>query len=278
MKTCYLCHRPVKTFLKTKNRSIVRCDSCKLTYTRDATSGPVLREDSEKFTREYLIDARFYNEYFEQVIETIRKYKKPTRVLDVGCGVGLFLQKVKANGWNGVGVDMSKPAVTYARNHGLEVHLGRIEQSSFKTETFDVITLFQTIEHLEDPLKILKKLHSLLKVGGVLLITTPSETSFLARILGKFWFGYRNIEHLYFYNKQSLTAMQKKVGFKKITIRTESSRKLSLPWVLTRIFEYYYNQKSPLASVVLKSRAYWKYLNWITFREPAVNLVSIAFK
>ncbi len=279
MERCYLCNHKTQTFLKVKNISILRCTNCKLTYTLDITPHyGIIREDSTKFVKEYLEEARFYNEYFNAMIETIRRYKNPKYLLDVGCGIGLFLQKIKVIGWKAVGVDMSKAAVGYARAHGLEVYLGKIEEITFKPGTFDVITLFQTIEHIKDPLKTLKKIYSLLLKGGMLLITTPSEESLMARVLGKYWFGYRNIEHLYFFNKQSLASMQKKVGFKKIMIHTEFGRILSVPWVLTRIFEYYYNQKSPLVSLALKSRPYWKYLSKITFREPDVNLVSVAVK
>lgn len=280
MNTCYLCNRPTRIFLKVKNKSILRCDNCKLTYTRDVTSRiGIIREDSQKFVREYLTEAPLYKEYFDTIIKIILTHKKkPQSLLDVGCGVGIFLKKVKEIGWNAIGVDMSSSAVQYARNHGLVVRVGKIEELKFKSGSFDVITLFQTIEHIEDPLKILNKVYSLLRKGGILMITTPSEESFMARVLGKFWFGYRNIEHLFFFNKQSLTVMQKKVGFKKIIIHTENSRIFSLPWVLTRVFEYYYNNKSLLTSLMLKSKPFWKYVNWITFREPEVNLVSVAIK
>ncbi len=279
MQTCYLCSHPAQTFLKVKNKAILRCNNCKLTYTRDvANYDGRIREDSEKFVKEYLKEESLYKKYFDTIIQLIQQYKTPQSLLDVGCGVGIFLQNVKKIGWNAIGVDMSKTAVEYARSCGLDVRLGKIEELNFNPGSFDVITLFQTIEHIEDPLKTLKKIYSLLRKEGILMITTPSEESLMARILGKFWFGYRNIEHLFFFNKQSLATMQEKVGFRKVTIRSENGRTLSVPWVLTRIFEYYYNQKSPLASLVSKSRPYWKYLDRIKFREPSVNLVSIAVK
>ena len=279
MQKCYLCNHPAQIFLKVKNKSILRCNNCKLTYTRDLASfNGIIREDGEKFVREYLKEASLYKEYFDSIIKIILKHKKPQSLLDVGCGVGIFLQKVKDIGWNAIGVDMSKAAVQYARSRGLDVRLGKIEELKFKPRSFDVITLFQTIEHIEDPIRILKKIYSLLRRGGILILTTPSEESFMARVLGKFWFGYRNIEHLYFFNNQSLATMQTKVGFRKVMIHSEDSRVLSVPWVLTRVLEYYYNQKSLLTSLMLKSKPYWKYLNWFTFREPDVNLVSIAVK
>lgn len=223
-------------------------------------------------------EASRYREYFNTIIDIIWKHKKPTTLLDVGCGIGVFLQAVKDVGLNAVGVDMSKSAVIYARSHGLDVRLGKIEDLPLKRESFDVITLFQTIEHIEDPIKTLKKIHTLLRRGGILVMTTPNEESLMAKLLGKLWFGYANIEHIYFFNKQSLTALQKKVGFKKITIESENGRALSMPWVLTRLFDYYYNQQSILKPLIVKSRPYWKYLRWITFKEPSVNLISVGVK
>lgn len=279
MQTCYLCKHPTQTFLKVKGKSILRCENCRLTYTLDTIPyDGRMREDGEKFVNEYLKEESLYREYFDNIIKIIKRYKKPQSLLDVGCGIGVFLQCVKKVGWNAIGVDMNASAVEYARSRGLAVRLGKIEELKFKSGSFDVITLFQTIEHIEDPLNTLKKAYSLLRKGGLLIITTPNEESFMAKVLGKFWFGYRNIEHLYFFNEQSLAAMQEKVGFRKIKINGENGRTLSMPWALTRIFEYYYNQESLLRSLVFKSQPYWKYLSRITFREPSVNLVSIAEK
>ena len=279
MQTCYLCNHPAQVFLKTKSRSILRCGNCKLTYTPDVIPyDGRAREDGDKFVGEYLKESSLYKKYFDTIIKIILEYKKPKSLLDVGCGVGVFLQNVKAIGWNARGIDMNPSAISYARSHGLDVCLGKIEEQKFDPGSFDAITLFQTIEHIEDPLKILKKIHSLLRKGGILVVTTPNEESLMAKVLGKFWFGYKNIEHLYFFNKQSLSAMQSKVGFRKIIIRAENGRALSVQWVLTRIFEYYYNHESLLTSLALKTQPYWKYLSRIIFREPDVNLISIAIK
>lgn len=279
MERCYLCSHKTHVFLNVKNKSILRCTHCALTYTKDISPrSAIVREDSEKFVREYAKEAPYYKKYFDDIVGLILRYKKPQQILDIGCGIGLFLQSAKKFGLKATGVDMSKASVVYARSQGLDVRIGKIEKQFFRPRSFDVITLFQTIEHIEDPLLMLKKIYSLLRKNGVLVMTTPSEESFMAKVLGKNWFGYRNIEHQYFFNKQSLETMQKKVGFKKVKIHTQHGRILTVPWVLIRLFDYYYNQKSPLSWVIAKSRPYWKYLNWITFREPNVNLVSIAVK
>ena len=278
MQRCYLCNHPTKVFLRARNRSILRCNNCKLTYTKDAAFDGAIQEDSEKFVKEYWKEKALYEAYFDTIIKTISKYKKPQTLLDVGCNIGIFLQSVKKVGWKGEGVDMSSSAVKYARSTGLKVHLGKIEDLKFPPQSLDVITLFQTIEHIEDPAQTLRKLYSLLRKGGILVITTPNEESLMAKILGKFWFGYRNVEHLYFFNKESLAKLQKKVGFEKIVIHTENGRVLSVSWVLTRIFEYYYNYKFFPITLVLKTKPFWKYLYGIRFQEPSVNLVSIAVK
>lgn len=278
MKRCYLCGFSIKPFITVKKRSIVRCSTCRLTYTKNLLQSTATGENSRKFVDEYVSEAVSYREYFTNIIDIIRKYKQPGTLLDVGCGVGIFLQRVKETGWKAVGVDLSSGAVQYARAHGLDVRLGEIEKMKFRPRSFDVITLFQTIEHIDDPLNILKILRVFLRNGGLLLMTTPSEESFMAKLMGKYWFGYRNVEHIYFYNKHSMTVLLQKAGFRNITMHSENSRALSVPWVLTRIFEYYYNQKSLLSSLIVKTRPYWKYLNWIRFREPDVNLVLTAVK
>src|SRR5574341_456208 len=89
MQPCYLCNRVTQPLLNAKGRTIIRCGHCKLTYTQDTkVSRRTLREDSKKFVGEYMSEASRYREYFNTIIDIIWKYKKPTTLLDVGCGIG----------------------------------------------------------------------------------------------------------------------------------------------------------------------------------------------
>jgi 2-polyprenyl-3-methyl-5-hydroxy-6-metoxy-1,4-benzoquinol methylase len=276
---CYLCNKPTYTYFQIKNRIIFRCNTCELTYTsNNYLNIDIDKEGSKKFVDEYVAEEELYKEYFNGKIQTYIKDRKPKLLLDIGCGAGIFLDCVNKLGWKSIGVDSSKAAIKYSKLKGLNVKLGKIEQLKLNPNSFDVITIFQTIEHLDNPLKIMQKVNKLLRPNGIFLLTTPNENSFMAKIMGKKWFGYRNIEHIFFYNQNSLKLMLIKAGFKEVNITEENGRSMSLTWILIRLFGYYYNHHSIITKFILKTNSYWKYLKWIKFCEPKVNLVSIAIK
>jgi SAM-dependent methyltransferase len=106
------------------------------------------------------------------------------RLLDIGCGLGLFVRYVANHpGWQAVGCETSRVAVDYAaRKLGLNnVFLGRVEDAGFEPASFDIITLWDVIEHVPDPDPLLAYIARLLKPDGLLFIHTPNAPVILAR-------------------------------------------------------------------------------------------------
>ncbi len=102
---------------------------------------------------------------------------KRGKLLDVGCGLGYFVKKVSESpDWEVFGYEISPAAVDYARNNlGLKnVLAGRVEESNFTPGSFDIITLWDVLEHIPQPDVLLGYLHSLLKENGILFIHTPN--------------------------------------------------------------------------------------------------------
>ena len=102
---------------------------------------------------------------------------KNGKLLDVGCGLGYFVKKVSSYpNWEVFGYEISRAAVDYARNNlGLKnVLAGRVEESQFPPQSFDIITLWDVLEHIPQPDSLLGYLNSLLKEGGILFIHTPN--------------------------------------------------------------------------------------------------------
>lgn len=89
-------------------------------------------------------------------------------LLDVGCGDGSFLIDARNCGWNVVGVDPDPNVAANATILGLKVHVGGVELFGDEKELFDVITLSHVVEHLHDPVNILKTCYALFKTGGQL--------------------------------------------------------------------------------------------------------------
>lgn len=106
------------------------------------------------------------------------------KVLDIGCGGGLFLSKMKAGGAKCIGVELSDTRAYYAQTkHGLEIIKRPIEDEHWKghKESFDVVTLWDVIEHVNYPLATLQAAAAMLKPGGILLIDTPCRDAFYHR-------------------------------------------------------------------------------------------------
>ena len=114
---------------------------------------------------------------------------QPGRLLDIGCGVGVFLELARARGWQVTGVDISDYAVQHAREQrGLDARCGVLRDMQFNDGSFDVITMWDVIEHLPDPLAELREVRRVLRQDGCLLINTPNEASLLKLLA---WLGYR---------------------------------------------------------------------------------------
>ena len=143
--------------------------------------------------------------------EPILRYKKKGAILDIGCGDGSLLRYMKDLGWQAFGVDFNERSSRYAREVlGLNVFSGRLEEIDYKANFFDVIILFHVLEHLPDPSETLKRVRSLLKKNGFLLIEVPNFGSFEARLFKSKWNGISAPLHLYHFTPKTLGNMLKK--------------------------------------------------------------------
>lgn len=275
---CYLCGSPAtRLFLKIKDHNLLICDGCGLIYEQERRAGGGISADQEKFLAEYLLEEKSYAQYFDEKLEWIESLRRPGTLLDVGCGAGTFLRCARQRGWQVMGVEGSAPAATYARSTGLEVREGIIESLSF-SGAFDVVTVFQAIEHFADPVAFLNHVRSLIKPGGFAVLTTPDRKGFMGKLQGKGWFGYYNDEHVFFYDASSFKRTLEKAGFSGVAVRSESGRALSPSWVFTRLFEYYYTAPGMAQRLMARSKPVWKWFDWLRIREPAVNLVAIGWR
>lgn len=274
---CYLCGSPNTRLLrKVRDHDLLICSDCSLVYRQNREDGAGISADQEKFFREYLKEEELYAAYFNEKLRGIESRRPVGALLDFGCGAGTFLRCARERGWEVVGVEGSAPAAAYSRQTGLDIREGVIENLSL-SGLFDVVTAFQTIEHFADPVAFLNSIRTLLKPGGLLVLTTPDRKSLLGTLLGKRWFGYFNDEHLFFYDCDSFKRSIQKAGFANIVVTRESGRRLSPSWVLTRLLHYYYTEPGFMRQLFVRSEPIWRRLDWIHVSEPAVNLVAMAW-
>ena len=126
------------------------------------------------------------------------------KLLDVGCGDGSFLRVATRCDWHATGLDPDVNAVASCRSNALDVLHGGIERFGAVESRFDVITLNHVIEHVPDPIELLRSCYRLLKLGGQLWLQTPNIDSLGSRRYGRHWRGLEPPRHLVLFDPVSL--------------------------------------------------------------------------
>lgn len=138
------------------------------------------------------------------------------RLLDVGCGNGAFLDFARRAGWQVEGIDPDPAAVEAARQRGLSVRAGGIELLDRESEAFDGITLSHVIEHVHEPLALLKACHRLVKRGGWIWLETPNVDALGHRRYGANWRALEPPRHLVLFTPASMRQSLAATGFEEI--------------------------------------------------------------
>jgi 2-polyprenyl-3-methyl-5-hydroxy-6-metoxy-1,4-benzoquinol methylase len=145
----------------------------------------------------------------------------PPRFLDVGCSTGFVVEAAKKEGWDAYGIDLNPSAVSFGRSRGLNLSLGDLDQSEFEPASFDVVTMFDVIEHVIDPSDLIKQAIRLLRPGGLIFLYVPNYDS-ASRILLKekahfIW----PTHHLTYFTPKTLEAFITSLGLKPLYLETE---------------------------------------------------------
>lgn len=144
----------------------------------------------------------------------IMRYVDPGRMLDIGCATGAFLDGMRQHGWEVVGIEPSIRAATYAREElGLQVQNATLEAAQLTPASFDLVTMWNVLEHLSDPQQGLKRIAQALRPGGVLVFAVPNTESCDHRAFKQYWAGYDLPRHLFVFPPATLEKMVKAAGF-----------------------------------------------------------------
>jgi len=152
-------------------RGFVRCARCRLLFDPERTPDVARPELSE---RERRLEERVALRRASHFDALLRRAGGPGRVLDVGAGIGAFVQCACDAGWQAVGVDVDPAVVAYARARGRDVRLGDLSSLALEPETFDLVTLWNVLDFLREPLAALREARRVLRPGGSLFVRTPN--------------------------------------------------------------------------------------------------------
>lgn len=203
--------------------TLVRCNTCgtyrqnprpvwstlEKYYTEDYASHPKLVRDENSRLRR--LDKRYGPWKRRRALE---RFVKGGKLLEIGCGTGLFLEEIiRYPYWQASGVEPSDRASAYAQEKlSIKIHTGRIEDVDLPTESYDVIVMWNVVEHLAYPVRDLKNIISLIKPGGWLVFSVPNIESIEARLFGRYWVGWDLPRHLYIFPQQALNKILHNLG------------------------------------------------------------------
>lgn len=209
---------------------VVQCRKCGLVFTNPQPSPEWIKSshDNAKGVGFYSHKgARSYHWHYINGLKIIAKFHSSGKLLDVGCGVGYFLNMAKRRGYDVLGIDFSSVAVAAAKEkYNLNIMKGEIRDYGFKPGIFNVITLWNVLEHLYEPEKDLSIIFKYLSSEGILFIETPNiilRAAMLkygiSKMLLKGLKRDSNLiawEHLFYWNPYNLRNMLFRVGFSAI--------------------------------------------------------------
>ena len=214
---------------------VVKCKKCGLIYINPQPEEAIL---FEHYNQEYF--APWLKEQFvarkkmwKRRLKKVQIFKRTGKLLDVGCGTGLFLNEAKRNGWDVYGTEVSSYAVDYAKkSFDIEVFEGELKDNNFPDNFFDVITFWHVLEHTADPLGNLIEARRILKPGGIVVVAVPNVHNIIykaAYMLVKLHkpklFSAKDREiHLYHFSINTLKKMIEKADFTLIKFNIDKER------------------------------------------------------
>ncbi len=151
---------------------------------------------------------------YESLLDEFEPYRKNNKLLDTGCGLGLFLIQAKKRGWEVYGTEYAEGTVAICESKGITMKTGKLDESTFGDTKFDVITSFEVIEHLNYPNSEMKAIHSLLRTGGLFYCTTPNFNSLNRLYLKENYDVIDYPEHLAYFTPKTLGMLAEKHDFK----------------------------------------------------------------
>ncbi len=196
-------------------QTLVECCECGVIYESPRYPEEVIMQGYAGYSEE-AHDSQHARrvESFLQGLEAVKKYipVKGARVLDVGTAGGGFLEAARQYGYDASGLEPSAFMAEQGRKRGLDIFSGTLDDHPFQASSFDMVCLWDVLEHLARPRHALTAIHGLLKPQGVLLINYPDIGTWMAKIAGKYFWWLLSV-HLLHFNRSSLAKLCDLSGF-----------------------------------------------------------------
>jgi ubiquinone/menaquinone biosynthesis C-methylase UbiE len=229
VEACACCHATdlvvlfeATDYLTQDRFQVVKCQQCGLAMTSPVPN----EEEMSKYYPEayYGAGKKRFKGFVEALIRLERERRaraivksqpQAGRILDVGCGRGIMLRKLKEEGWEGYGSELSQSMTQQLKMAGVHIcHERNLQNCRFPDGFFDVVSLWHSFEHLRDPCAILDEIHRMLKPEGIAVFAVPNRRGWLSRLTRQNWFALDVPRHLFHYDIQSLPLLMESHGFR----------------------------------------------------------------
>lgn len=220
---------------------VVRCEDCGLRFVNPRLDESALdaeyNDQRASPTPYYLETAPEDRRTFLDRLARLERHRPPGDLLDLGCGPGTMLAAAAERGWRPVGVDLNRTSIQHAVDRGLEAHAGLFPHPALAGCSFDAVTMNDFIEHVPDPVGILREVRAVLRPGGLAFLTTPDAGSLVARLTGASWLHLKPREHLNYFDRAGVRRLAAQAGLEVVWLGAMGRRR-SLRIVRDRLQGY----------------------------------------
>ena len=212
---CSLCNSTSTKLLVVKSGFyIVQCVKCNFVYVNPRIANEKLENIYAHnyfknkdygyvgYEQEQRLRIKNFERWLKDAVPFVQAGKQ-VNALDVGCAAGYCLNVMKAWGWTAEGLELDTEMCIHLENDDQIVYHRSLDNFESKHK-YQVITLFDVIEHIPDIDAAFKQLNHLLDAAGIVIMVTPNHNSLQRRLFGKRWFQYKPIEHIQYFTRQSL--------------------------------------------------------------------------
>ena len=250
---CTLCNNTNFEIISSKirhniPRKVISCKKCTLTCLENPEKNLVdykksYRKKHSPILGQILTPVEFHKfstEIFQKRLSRIESLlKSNSSVLEIGSSTGHFLQLIKDRVSDCTGIELDKKFADFAKNKlNLNIYKKPLEKIDFQGKKFDIIFMFQVLEHIPKPLELLQLCKKILKPKGKIYVEVPNLDDALLSIysISEFQKFYFRAPHVYYYNKKTLFKIMKKLGFNgKVKTIQEYSVYNHINWIQNEI-------------------------------------------
>jgi 2-polyprenyl-3-methyl-5-hydroxy-6-metoxy-1,4-benzoquinol methylase/glycosyltransferase involved in cell wall biosynthesis len=221
---CPACRWASNKFITVANEGIRlrKCTSCGLAFHNEFSS---IAELGDYYSHYYHADNLAFSPItearFNALLGSFEAYRLSGKILDIGCGAGHFLKVAIEKGWAAYGTEIASGTFEQLSRLGVNTFKGEVQSANYPDGFFDVIYCSEVIEHLPDPVSLLRESFRILRPGGLLYLTTPNYDSLSRRLLGGRWRVFGK-EHICYFSPRSLSRALGGIGFSKVNITTRN--------------------------------------------------------